>query len=45
MDGPWMDTVTVASTDILTEGVGKVVIHGWSMDGHSNCGIHGYSDR
>ena len=22
-----------------------MVIHGWSMDGHSNCGIHGYLDR
>ena len=29
-----MDTVTVASMDTLTEGVGKVVIHGWSMDDH-----------
>ena len=22
-----------------------VTIHGWSMDGHSNYGIHGYFDR
>ena len=29
-----MDTVIVASTDTLTERVGKVVIHGWSMDDH-----------
>ncbi len=40
-DGPWMVTVTLASMDTLTEGVGRVVaVHGRSMDGHSNFGIH-----
>ena len=41
MDG----TVTVASTDTLTEGdrqgVHPWMVHGW----HSNCGIHRYFDR
>jgi len=54
MDGPWMTTVTMASTDTLTDGVRQgvhswmvhgwsvtVAIHGWSMDDHSNCVIHG----
>ena len=45
MDGPWMDTVTVASTYTETEGGSKVFIHGRSMDGHSNCSIHGYLVR
>ena len=56
---PWMTTVTVASTDTLTDGVRQGVysrmvhrwsvivvhpwmVHGWSMDDHSNYGIHGY---
>ena len=41
MDG----TVTVASTDTLTEEAGQGghpwMVHGW----HSNSGIHGYLDR
>ena len=46
MNGPMMDTVTVASMDSYTEGgVDKLSIHGWSMDEHSKCGIHGYLDR
>ena len=37
MDG----TVTVASTDTLTEG-GSQGVHLWMFHGwHSNCGIHG----
>ena len=45
MDGPWIDTVTVASTDTSTEEAGQGghpwMVHGW----HSNSGIHGYFDR
>ena len=41
MDG----TVTLASTDTLTEEAGQGghpwMVHGW----HSNSGIHGYLDR
>ena len=38
------DTVTVGSMD-SGRGAGKMSIHEWSMDAHSNCGIHGYIDR
>ena len=35
MDGPWMDTVTVASMDTLTEGDRQCVhpwmVHGWTQ--------------
>jgi len=35
MDGPWMTTVTVASTDTLTDGnmqgVHPWMVHGWSV--------------
>ena len=45
LDYPWMVTVTLASTDTLTRGGGRVVIPGLSMDGHCYSGIRGYSDK
>ena len=32
MDGPWIDTVTLASTDTLTEEAGQCV-HLWMVHG------------
>ena len=40
-----MVTVTLASTDTLTWGGGRVDIPGLSMDGHGYSGIRGYSDK
>ena len=42
----WMVTVTVTVMDTVTEGYGDGSDRPWMfMDGHSNCGCHGYCDR
>ena len=40
LDYPWIVRVTLASTDTLTWGGGRVDIPGLSMDGHGYSGIH-----
>ena len=45
LDYPWMVTFTLASTDPLTRGWGRVNIPGLLRDGHhSYSGIRGYSE-
>ena len=42
----WMVTVTVAVMDTVTEGYGDGSDRPWMvLNGHSNCGCHGYCDR
>ena len=43
LDYPWMVKVTLARADTLTGGR-RVDIPGLSLDGHSYCGMRGYSD-
>ena len=44
MDGPWMTTVTMASTDTLTDGV-RQGVHPWMVHRWSVIVVHPWMDH